>query len=208
LFGTGDEVLARGTWQSDIVTYDVVRQGREFIDPDTRDVLGVESMLIGTATITSYNGDKAIMKLGNSELEARIGDRLIAREALVIDSTYLPQPPAFAVDAAIVNIGGGRDIGGQYDTLVLNQGSGIGLKPGHVLVVRKPDVIVDDQVGKRGFMQGMRRALGLATSDRQVQFPGENAGNILIYRVYEHASLALVLDSNQNISLKDRALTP
>jgi hypothetical protein len=208
LFGSGDEVLARGNWQSDIVTYDIVRQGREFIDPDTRDVLGVESMLIGTATITSYNGDKAIMKVNNAELEARIGDRLIAREALVIDSTYLPQPPAFAVDAAIVNIGGGRDIGGQYDTLVLNQGSGIGLQPGHVLVVRKPDVIVDDEVGKRSFLQGMRRALGLATSDRQVQFPGENAGNVLIYRVYEHASLALVLDSNQNISIKDRAVTP
>jgi hypothetical protein len=208
LYGTGDEVLARGNWQSNLVTYDIVRQGREFIDPDTRDVLGVESLLIGTATITSYNGDKAIMKVNSAELEARIGDRLIAREALAIDPSYLPQPPPFKVDAAIVNIGGGHDIGGQYDTLVLNQGSGIGLQPGHVLVVRKPDVIIDDRVGKRGFMQGVRRVLGLATGDRQIEFPGENAGNVLIYRVYEHASLALVLDSSQSISIKDRAITP
>jgi len=72
LYGTGDEVLARGNWQSNLVTYDIVRQGREFIDPDTRDVLGVESLLIGTATITSYNGDKAIMKVNSAELEARV----------------------------------------------------------------------------------------------------------------------------------------
>lgn len=208
LFGNGDDVLARGNWRSDIVTYDVVRQGREFIDPDTRELLGIESILVGTATITSYNGDKAIMKLANSELEARVGDRLIPREPLTIDSSYMPRPPTFAVDAAIVNIGSGNDIGGQYDTLVLNQGSGIGLQPGHVLVVRKPDIVIEDTVGKRGFMQGVRRVLGLPTPARQLEYPGENAGNVLIYRVYEHASLGLVLDSSQTISIKDRAVTP
>ena len=208
LFGTGDEVLARGAWRTDLVTYDVVRQGREFVDPDTRELLGIESILVGTATITSYNDDKAIMKMDHAELEARVGDRLIPRQSLTIDSSYMPKPPAFEVDAAIVNIGSGNDIGGQYDTLVLNQGSSIGLEPGHVLVVRKPDIVIEDTVGNRGFMQGVRRVLGLPTPDRHLEYSGENAGNVLIYRVYEHASLGLVLDSSQSISIEDRAVTP
>ncbi len=208
LFSEGDEVFARGNFNPAIVTYNVVREGRRFTDPDTDELLGVESILIGTASITSYNGDRAIMSLETSEQEARVGDRLLPREQLAIDSSYMPRPPAFAVDAAIANIGSGHDVGGQYDTLVLNQGSNIGLQAGHLLVVHKPGLVVEDNVGRRGFVGGMKRILGLETSSRKVEFPGENAGNVLIYRVYEHASLGLVLDANQDISIRDRAITP
>lgn len=208
LFSEGDEVFARGSFDPAIVTYDVVREGRRFTDPDTKELLGIESILIGTASITSFNGDRAIMSMDSTLQEARVGDRLLPREQLAIDSSYMPRPPTFAVDAAIANIGSGHDVGGQYDTLVLNQGSNAGLQPGHLLVVHKPGLVVEDNVGRRGVVSGMKRILGLQTSSRKVEFPGENAGNVLIYRVYEHASLGLVLDANQEISIRDRAVTP
>ena len=207
LFSKGDEVFARGEWDPNLVTYDIVREGRQFKDPDTGEVLGVESIVIGSATIDSYNGDRAIMEINSILQEARVGDRLLPTQALDIDSSYMPKPPAFDVDAAIASIGDGRSLGGQYDTLVLNQGSGIGLQAGHLLVVQKPAVVVEDEVGKRSAFQSLRRAVGLG-SGRRVEYPGENIATVLIYRVYEHASLGLVLSARQSISLDDRLVKP
>ncbi|MES2604525.1 MAG: LysM domain-containing protein [Pseudomonadota bacterium] len=208
IFSKDDEVFARGQWNPNLVTYDIVREGRPFTDPDTGELLGVESMMVGTATISSYNGDRAIMTIDTILREARVGDRLMPTQQLTIDSSYMPQPPGFEVDAAIASIGEeGRNLGGQYDTLVLNQGSSAGLQAGHLLVVQKPAVIVEDEVAKNGILQTLRHAVGLSNG-RNVEYPGENIANVLIYRVYEHASLGLILSSTDAVSLEDRAVTP
>ena len=117
--------------------------------------------MIGTATITSFNGDRAVLKIDTSLQSAREGDRLIPRQKLDLDDSYLPMPPAFEVDAAIASIGDGRNLGGRYDTLVLNQGGKSGLKSGHVLAIQKPPVMVTDDIGKTGFFQNMRHLLGM-----------------------------------------------
>jgi LysM domain len=207
IFSKGDEVFARGGWNTNLITYDIVREGRPFNDPDTGEMLGVESILIGTATITSYNGDRAIMRIDSVLQEARAGDRLLPAQQLAIDSTYMPRPPSFAVDAAIASFGEGHTIGGQYDTLVLNQGSNLGLEAGHILAVKKPGVIVEDVVGKANLLQRLRHAVGMS-SGSNVEFPGENAATVLIYRVYDNASLALVLSATQEVGLQDRVVTP
>jgi len=207
MFSAGNTVFARGNWSANVLTYDIVREGRSFKDPDTKALLGVESIMIGTATITSFNGDRAVLKIDTSLQSAREGDRLIPRQKLDLDDSYLPMPPAFEVDAAIASIGDGRNLGGRYDTLVLNQGGKSGLKSGHVLAIQKPPVMVTDDIGKTGFFQNMRHLLGMK-GGRKVEYPGENVATVLIYRVYDHASLALVLSSKQQISLSDRAVTP
>jgi len=207
LFSAGNDVFARGKWSSNVTTYDIVREGRKFKDPDTKKLLGVESVMIGIATITNFNGDRAVMKIDSVLQEARPGDRLIPRQKLAIDDSYMPSPPAFEVDAAIASIADGRNLGGLYDSMVLNQGSANGLQAGHVLTIKEPTMIVTDDIGKTGFLQGVRQFLGLK-GGRKVEYPGENIATVLIYRVYDHASLVLVLSSKHEISLTDRAVTP
>jgi hypothetical protein len=207
LYSTGNDVFARGNWSTNITTYDIVREGRKFKNPDTKKLLGVESIMIGTATITSFNGDRAVMKIDSALQEARPGDRLIPRQKLAIDDSYMPSPPAFDVDAAIASIADGRNLGGLYDSLVLNQGSANGLQAGHVLTIKEPSIIVKDDIGKTGIFQSVRQFMGLK-GGRKVEYPGENIATVLIYRVYDHASLALVLSSKHEIKITDRAVTP
>lgn len=205
----GNEVFARGTWTAGVITYDIVRQGREFVDPDTGDLLGVEALKIGTATITGYNDDRAVLHIDSSLQEARVGDRLIPSQGLTLDPSYLPRPPNFDVNAAIVSIGTGKIIGGQYDTLILNQGSTTGLATGQLLTVQQPSVVVEDNVGRPGVWNRVLNALGATKKGgKEVEYPGENIASVLIYRVYDHASLGLVLSSTENISIKDRVVTP
>ncbi len=208
IFSTGESVFARGNWNSNLTTYDIVREGRRFMDPDShKKLLGVESIIIGTATITSINGDRAVLNVDTTQQEARVGDRLVPRQKLAIDDSYLPIPPDFAVDAAIVSIADGRSRGGQYDSLVLNAGSSSGLKAGHVLTIQRPTVVVEDDIGKLGWMQRLRHMVG-KSGGRAIEYPGENIATVLIYRVYDHASLGLILSSKLEVSTNDRAVTP
>jgi hypothetical protein len=207
IISTGNEVYARGEWSPGVSTYDIVREGKEYTDPDTGALLGVEAILVGTATIKRYSDERAIMSIDSSLQDIRAGDRLVVHETTTLDSSYLPRPPAFDVDAAIASIGSGKIIAGQYDTLVLNRGSSDGLQTGHLLTVQEPGVQVEDEVGKVGVWRQVRHAFGMK-GGRQVEFPGEDIASVLIYRVYDDVSLGIVLESTENVSLNDRVATP
>lgn len=203
----GDEIYARGPWSDGVITYDIVRQGKEYTDPDSGELLGVEAIMVGTATITSYSDERAIMEVDSSLQDIRAGDRLIVHQAVELNSSYLPRPPAFPIDAAIASIGSGKMIGGQYDTLVLNRGSNDGLQSGDLLTVQEPPVELEDEVGKAGVWTQVRHAFGMKGA-RRVEFPGEDIASVLIYRVYDDVSLGVVLEASKNVSINDRVSTP
>lgn len=207
IMAAGNEIYARGPWTPNVIKYNIVRQGAEYRDPDNGELLGVEAMLIGTASITGYNGDRAIMRIDSSLRDIRVGDRLVVPEPVSLDASYLPRPPRFEVDAAIASIGTGRMLGGQYDTLVLNRGSSDGLQPGHLLTVHEPSVQLEDEVGQAGVWQRFRHAFGMQ-GGRTVEFPGDDIASVLVYKVYDDVSLGLVLESSKNVSINDRVATP
>ena len=203
----GSEVYARGQWTDGVITYDIVRPGRELMDPDSGEVLGLEAISVGRATISRYNGTEALMNINSMSQEIRIGDRLIPRNGIQLDSSFMPVPPAFAVDAAIVAIGSGKSIGGVYDTIILNAGSNDGIQVGHLLTIQEPPVMVEDEFGETSNWVKTRQILGLDESHK-VEFPGENIATVLVYRVLDSASLGIVLKSDDAIRLNDRLVTP
>ncbi|MGA0805857.1 MAG: hypothetical protein ACO3PV_04985 [Pseudohongiellaceae bacterium] len=207
LIGQGDEVFARGAWSSKVLVYDIVRRGRDLADPDTGALIGVEVLTLGTAELSSVHGDRATMRVTDSHLEIKPGDRLIPRQTTVIESGYIPQPPDFEVNAAIVSIGAGREIGGLYDSLIINAGERQGVQPGQLLAVREPPEVVRDTHGELGGWQRLRSVFGRNVGDR-LEFPGATVATVLVYRVFEDSSMALVLKSDDTIRLNDRVVTP
>jgi hypothetical protein len=207
LLGEGDEALARGAFADGVAVYDIVRRGRELEDPDTGDELGIEGLAVGVATLTRSDGDEGVFMITSSEQEVVVGDRLVPRVDSMLSDTYLPTPPAFAVDAAIVSIGTGRVIGGVYDTLIINVGANDRIAVGQLLTVQDEPEMFDDQIGKRSVWSKLKHAVGVENSN-EVTFSGENIASVLVYRVFDDASMALVLDSSRDVRLNDRVVTP
>lgn len=207
MLSAGNDALARGSWADGVAVYDIVRRGRDLKDPENGDELGVELLQIGTATLTRSDEDQASLKITSNEQEIRAGDRLIPRTGMGLNESYLPSPPPFAVDAAIVSIGTGRTIGGTYDTLIINVGANDRIAVGQLLSIEDQPEVFDDQIGKRNPWQRLKHAFGVENSNK-VTFPGESAGQILIYRVFDNASMGLVLKSNRDVRLNDRVVTP
>lgn len=207
LLSAGDDALARGTWADGVAVYDIVRRGRDLEDPESGDELGIEGLQVGTATLTRSDDDQAALTITSNEQEIRAGDRLISRAGIGLNDSYLPTPPPFAVDAAIVSIGTGRTMGGTYDTLIINMGANDRIAVGQLLTVQDQPELLDDQYGQRNPWQRLKHAFGVENAN-EVTFAGETAAQILIYRVFDDASMGLVLDSNRDVRLNDRVVTP
>jgi LysM domain len=207
IFATGHEIFGRGQWTPGIFSYDIVHYGRELKDPDTNELLGVEAVYVGSATVKTTNGQEATLIIDASDREARPGDRFIPNLRVPLDSSYLPSPPTFAVDAAIVTIDDGRALGGLYHTLILNKGKKAGIDTGHILVVQEPELEVIDNQGPVSRLQKLQRFIGM-DGGRTVAFPGENIATVLIYSVFEDASYGLIIKNTKDVRMGDKVVTP
>jgi len=57
--GAGDHVYVRGTLQQNVPTFGIFRQGKRYIDPQTKEVLGINADDIGSGQVLSEEGDFA-----------------------------------------------------------------------------------------------------------------------------------------------------
>jgi len=195
-----DVIFALGSWAEDINTYEIVRPTREINDPLTGDVIAVEAELVGSASILDIEDDAATLVVNSNLQEVRIGDSFVVSESLILSSQYFPVAPEFDVTAAVMDINFGRSFGGKYDTLIINLGAEDNIEAGHLLALQKANIEFPDP--------NAQTFLRLPDPNSTISFSGEIYGRILVYRVFDNHSFALVLSSDQPVALSDRVITP
>ena len=198
---TGDRVYARGTVGSQR-EWRIFRDARPLKDPETQAVLGYEASVVGLAELQSP-GQAAQGKDGletpsslrvlSSRREAGAGDRLAALEPQRFER-YAPHAPAkFIRGSIIAPYEGGRYTGGM-SVVSINRGRADGMEVGHVLAAwRAGRVIEDVTAAKRG---------------EKVQLPDERSGLLMVFRVFDRTSYALVVRSDGPIGGGDRITSP
>lgn len=189
--GKGDRVYVRGETDEVLSVYGVYRQGDTYIDPETREFLGIQALDIGSGTIMRKDGEISTLNVTRTTEEMRIGDLLLREEERSVDSTFFPSAPVGDVDGLILAVEGGVSQVGKLDVVVINRGEREGIVAGNVLSVHKRGAYIRDRV----------------TGDR-VQLPDERAGLMMIFRTFEKVSLGLVLEASQGISVNDKVANP
>ena len=197
----GDVVFAKGAWTPGISSYEILRPNGEIEDPQSGELIAIQAKLIGRATMLNNDNGEATLIIDSNLEEVRVGDYFVVGESLTLSSQYFPAPPSFNVAARILDIEFGRTIGGRQDTVVVNLGTQDQIKSGHLLSLQKEDNLVEDPTAASGI-------LSFDSSPKVLTFSGEIYGRILIYKVFENHSIALVLSSDLPVSLNDRVITP
>ena len=189
--GAGDHLYGRGKFDLNEPVYGVYRQGRTFVDPDTKEVLGLEAKDIGGVKFTGLKGDIATLQVNRSSEEIRVGDLLIPFEEDHLISTYYPRPPAKAVSGKIIEVEEGVAGVGAYDVVVLNRGHRDGLEEGVVLAIHKAgEVVKDPRTGE------------------MIKLPDEESGLMMVFRAYQKVSYAIVLEASRPLSTRDTFSQP
>ncbi len=186
----GNEIYVRGGAAAQPGTrYSIVHVGDRLVDPDDNKVVGYQGIYVGEGTL-ARGGDPATVALTDTTREALNGDRLI-NETVDIALNFFPKAPDTPVDGRIISVVDGVSMIGQFQVVVMNRGARNGVAPGDILTVFQSGEVVKDRV------EGGR-----------VKLPDEDAGTVMVFKVYDRIGYGLVMEATMPIHVMDAVRNP
>ena len=190
VLGAGDRLYVRGVLPES-ESFNVVRQGPLYVDPETQEVLGREATYIGLGQAVSQENDIATMFMTDTREEVQIGDRVLPTEERRVDSTFFPKSPEGQIKGQIVSVFGGVSQVGQFDVVVINRGEREGMAVGDVLAIYKKGALARDRI-----------------ANETIRLPSERAGLMMIFRTFEKLSYGLVMVTERPLAVFDEVQNP
>ena len=207
----GDRAYARAQNETDLSTakdapdqFRVFRNATPLKDPNTGLVIAYEAQYIGNAelvrgasvraTATGQDIVPATIDIVASKEEMRIGDRLLPepkREFL----TYTPRAPEKVIEGGrIMSVYGSAVANASQNQIVtINRGKGDGVESGHVMaIISNGRTVIDRTDGGK----------------TELKLPDERNGLMMIFRVFDKVSYALILQNTDSVRVGDRLVNP
>lgn len=191
LSGIGDTFYARGDFSGAENSFGIFRRGDPYIDPVSKEALGIRAIDIGAGELSSVSGDIGTLTATRSGEEIRVGDRLLPNEVRRIDSMFYPSAPEADVEALIIGVEGGVNNASHLDVVAINRGERDGLIVGNTLAIYKRGETVQDRVAKD-----------------TVVLPPKRVGLLMVFRTFEKMSFGLVLEAARPVAVDDLLRNP
>ena len=196
--GTGHEAYVEDLKAPLNQRFLVMHVGEPIVDFETNDLVGYQTAYVATAVVNNP-GKITRTVLTEGAREALRGDRLIAQEGET-PLTFTPHAAKATVNGQIIALADEATEVGQYQIVVLNRGSKHGLTPGAVLAVDQRGEVVTDVWSKRPF--------GKEPFGKSVELPYERSGTLIVFKVFNRVSYALVIGARAPMQVADRVYNP
>lgn len=179
------------------------REPKPLRDPATREVLGYEAQYVGTLALvregaegTGADGQPLLVPstftVNSIRQEAAVGDRLAPVPPRDFNN-MAPHAPRQDVAGQLVSIYGDALSAGQNQIVALNRGSRDGLDRGAILALWRDGSTIRD----------------MTLADKPViKLPDERHGLLLVFRVFDRMSYALILNVKEPVKAGDRFTQP
>ena len=186
----------------------VFRNATPLRDPATGEVLGYEAQYVGKAELTRAEGLQgeagtdgktvqqivpATIDITQTKEEIRVGDRLLPEPPRELP-VFVPHAPDPAQQGQVVSVyGNAVRFAGQNQVIAINRGARDGLERGHVLALLRDSGVQPDKTDE---------------ARPELRLPGERNGLMMVFRVFERVSYALVLQIADGVKVGDRFVNP
>lgn len=201
---------------SDLVvgqSYGIYHKGTVITDPESNETLGYNVKLVGTGkAVSSGNMDQkqpGTIYVEGAKREIRSGAYVIP---VNIDQQY---PSIFTMRSG--NTTKGLIVGSatelrefaKYDIVMINQGSEQSVQAGDVLTVnRKSPSVVETEAGPQYTSDASRWNRMANSNNSDYDMPSESIGQVMVFRVYDKVSMALILSSEKPLRVLDGVTAP
>ncbi len=206
-FLVGNSIFASSSLQPG--QYGIYRQGRNYIDPVTQEKLGNEVEFVAIARVTHTGSASVPAKLTilKSTKEARKGDQLLPMpEQDRLPVYFQPRNFQLASPGDIIAADEQHSAIGKNDVVIINRGWRDNVSAGDVFAVLKRGRTVIKNSDKRDFNYDdqVNQYDQLFADKSALQLPDERVGEMMVFKVYDKVSLALITHSSQVIKLNDK----
>lgn len=187
--GDHSEFYARGVNEEDEYYY-IFRAGKPLRNPDTNELLGYEAIYLGDAKKLDP-GDPAKLVVTSVKQEILPTDRLLAAPPRAPLPYYYPSAPNRQVSGRIVSALNAVAEIGIYGIVALSLGQRDGIEEGHVLRVMRHVGTRRDPITRNSY-----------------KLPDEESALVMVFRVYDKVSYALVMRATRPVHILDVVVTP
>lgn len=194
-------------------SYGIYHKGNEIIDPESAESLGFNVKLVGTGKAIS-GGNMSQKQPSTIYVEG--AKREIRSGAYVIpvnnDQQY---PSVFTMRAG--NTTKGLIVGSvielrefaKYDVVMINKGNQQNVQAGDVLTVkRKSPAVVETSNGPQYTNDSSRWNRMSSSGASGYDMPDESIGQVMVFKVYDKVSMALILNSEKPLRVLDGVTAP
>jgi len=228
--GAGAIAYASGMSKEKGPQWQVFRRGDALIDPDTRETLGYEAVYLGEARVEKF-AEESTIQIVKSAQEIYVGDRLLATARETPNFGYVPRAPEKPVRARIVSAYGGLSETGPLSIVTLSKGSRDGLEVGHVLAIHRSQSTARYELrtsplwGRQGVSGSdsprpyygedvtprdspLYQRAAPVTDEQIAKLPDERYGLVMVFRTFDRAAFALVMQASRQVSVNDLLTNP
>ena len=202
LLNRGDSAFVMGDL-GNTRSWQVFREPKALVDPDTKEVLGYEARYVGAAD-RKQDGESrpgaqatgldvpATFTVTSNKEDVAIGDRL-APSTVRDFAPFVPHAPANPVDGKVVSLYGDAMSAGNNQIVSLNRGARDGLERGTVLALWHEGAVRRDKSVAKG---------------AAIKLPDERIGTVFVFRVFDRMAYGLVLVTTLPTLPGDRITQP
>ncbi|MFT4927172.1 MAG: hypothetical protein ACI8WB_003278 [Phenylobacterium sp.] len=211
---TGQTLYVNSPLSPDI-TYALYRKGQAYTNIGSRKVIGYQTTLVGTAKVIrpgSAQGEPAAIQL-TSYAEVKAGDKVLpANIGQTLPVHFNITKPDVPLDATIIASPQQYRQYSKFDVVVLNVGLSQQAKVGNMLDIYHQSPRVLDMNKKPGYYEDAPRFKKFAgwmtnkiNENSQVlrNMPKEKVGQLMIFKVYQNISYALITGTTKPVRKGD-----
>jgi LysM repeat protein len=194
----GEIAYVRGDTSS-ASAWQLFREPKPLLDPDTQEVLGFEARHVGTAEFLApgqEGGERGItpatIRITQLREEAGVGDRLAPLPGRDV-SPFAPHSPNNPVNGRLISVYGDGLNAGQNQIVSINRGQRDGMERGHVLAL---------------WRAGAERMDSTDADRVMMRLPDERNGVLFVFKVFDRVSYALILSALDPVKAGDRFTQP
>lgn len=227
--GAGDRAFVQGVTKDKGDQWQIFRRGDALIDPETGEILGYEATYLGDARVSKH-GEVATIDIVRSTQEIYRDDRLVALGKQTPVFSYMPHSPKTQIRGRIISAYGSLQEAGKLSIVALSKGSKDGLAVGSVLAIERsqttarysqrtealfgrsgitgsdtPRVYYTEPLPPRDVLVGRGEAV---TRSDIAKLPDDRYGLVMVFRTFDRASFALVMEASRPVNVTDFVTNP